>query len=79
MKRSARAMLTTGVAALSVGAVVTTPPSAPPEALRAVLGIRPATVATEIAPPLTSSAQPTLVSEAELETAVALIEQLTPR
>lgn len=76
MKRSARAMLTTGVAALSVGAVVATP-SAPPEALRTVLGVRPATVATEI-PPLTSSAQPTIISEAELETAVALIEQLTP-
>ncbi|MDZ4269221.1 MAG: hypothetical protein U1D00_26650 [Mycobacterium sp.] len=76
MKRSARAMLTTGVAALSVGAVVTTP-SVPPEALRAVLGVRPATVVTDIAP-LISSAQPTLVSEAELETALALIEQLTP-
>jgi len=76
MKRSARAMLTTGVAALSVGAVVTTP-SVPPEALRTVLGVRPATVVTDIAP-LISSAQPTLVSEAELETALALIEQLTP-
>ena len=76
MRRSTRTMLTTGVAALSVGALVTTP-SLPPEALRTVLGVRPVTLSTEITQP-TSGASVTRVSEAELETALALIEQLAP-
>ncbi len=73
-------MLTTGVAALSVGALVTTP-SLPPEALRTVLGVRPMTLTTEMSTAITqptSGASVTRVSEAELETALALIEQLAP-
>ncbi|GAB3218100.1 hypothetical protein GCM10027535_10940 [Mycolicibacterium hippocampi] len=73
-------MLTTGVAALSVGALVTTP-SLPPEALRTVLGFRPLTLSTELSTAITqpaSGASVTRVSEAELETALALIEQLAP-
>ncbi|WP_163892128.1 hypothetical protein [Mycolicibacterium hippocampi] len=80
MRRSTRTMLTTGVAALSVGALVTTP-SLPPEALRTVLGFRPLTLSTELSTAITqpaSGASVTRVSEAELETALALIEQLAP-
>ncbi|CAA0127914.1 Uncharacterised protein [Mycolicibacterium vanbaalenii] len=76
MRRSTRTILTTGIAALSVGALVTTP-SLPPESLRTVLGFRPVTLATEITQP-TSGVSVTRVSDAELETALALIEQLAP-
>ncbi|MGD9621993.1 MAG: hypothetical protein AB7G47_13155 [Mycolicibacterium sp.] len=76
MNASTRAALTTGAAALSLGALAVTA-SVPPESMRTIQVVRPATFAADIVPDA-SGAPVEHPSEEDLDSALALIEQLTP-
>lgn len=76
MNASTRAVLTTGVAALSLGALAMTT-SVPPESMRTIQVVRPANFAADIVED--HSGAPTQPpSEDDLNSALALIEQLAP-
>lgn len=76
MNASTRVALTTGAAALSLGALVVTA-SVPPESMRAIQVVRPATFAADISVGA-SDAPVEHLSEEDLNSAFALIEQLAP-
>ncbi|MCH9666460.1 MAG: hypothetical protein K0U76_06415 [Actinomycetia bacterium] len=76
MNASSRTALTTGVAALSLGTLAVAV-SVPPESMRTIQVVRPANFAADIVPGGSgeTTAPP---SEQELDSALALIEQLAP-
>jgi len=76
MRASTRAVLTSGAAALSVGALAVTV-AAPPEFIRAVEVQRPVNFAAD-ALPIDAGVQVEPPSDEDLDAALALIEQLAP-
>ncbi|GJF18491.1 hypothetical protein NGTWS1803_37750 [Mycolicibacterium cyprinidarum] len=76
MRASTRAVLTTGVTALSLGALAVTV-SVPPESMRSIQVARPVNFAADVVP-IAPGVPVEPPSDADLNSALALIEQLAP-